>query len=112
MIDHGLIDHDFLPVKGHPDDDECTYRADGTDDTYCGFSRAAHKGPAFRHEWTDEIVCPHCGCEHGDSWERADGIYNDGKTDCEECGEQFLWERIVTVVYCTKKSAPEGGGRE
>lgn len=34
--------HDFLGVAGHPDDDECTYRADGTDATYCGEPRAAH----------------------------------------------------------------------
>lgn len=31
-----ITDHDFLPVAGHPDDYECTYRADGTDATYCG----------------------------------------------------------------------------
>ena len=24
-----VAEHDFLPVSGHPDDDECTYRADG-----------------------------------------------------------------------------------
>ena len=36
------IDHDFLPVLGHPDDDECTYRSDGTDDTYCGLPEEAH----------------------------------------------------------------------
>lgn len=36
-------DHDFLPVRGHPDDDECTYRVDGTDATYCGMSRASHE---------------------------------------------------------------------
>ena len=34
--------HEFLPVAGHPDDDECTYRADGTDATYCGLPRYAH----------------------------------------------------------------------
>lgn len=34
--------HDFLPVKGHPDDDECTFREDGTDRTYCGQTRQAH----------------------------------------------------------------------
>lgn len=28
--------HDFLPVAGHPDDNECTHREDGTDATYCG----------------------------------------------------------------------------
>lgn len=36
------IRHEFLPVAGHPDDDECTYREDGTDATYCGESRDAH----------------------------------------------------------------------
>lgn len=33
--------HEFLGVSGHPDDDECTYRADGTDATYCGEPEAA-----------------------------------------------------------------------
>lgn len=37
-----LIDHDFQPVAGHPDDDECTYRSDGTNATYCGMERADH----------------------------------------------------------------------
>ena len=31
-----IIDHAWIGVAGHPDDKECTYRADGTDDTYCG----------------------------------------------------------------------------
>lgn len=35
--------HDFLPVAGHPDDDECTHRADGTDATYCGRPRREHE---------------------------------------------------------------------
>lgn len=34
--------HDFQPVEGHPDDDECTHRADGTDATYCGEPRDRH----------------------------------------------------------------------
>ncbi|WP_165640078.1 hypothetical protein [Mycobacteroides abscessus] len=37
-----ITDHDFLPVNGHPDDDECTYRADGTDSRYCGESERLH----------------------------------------------------------------------
>lgn len=36
------LGHEFLPVNGHPDDDECTHRADGTDNTYCGEPKAAH----------------------------------------------------------------------
>jgi len=35
-------DHDFLPVLGHPDDDECTHRPDGADATYCGRARGDH----------------------------------------------------------------------
>lgn len=35
--------HDFLPVREHSDDDECTYRSDGTDATYCGLIRARHE---------------------------------------------------------------------
>jgi hypothetical protein len=38
-----IKEHDFLPVAGHPDDDECTQRADGTDATYCGRPRAWHE---------------------------------------------------------------------
>lgn len=35
--------HDFLPVAGHPDDDECTYRGPtGSDDWYCGLPEEAH----------------------------------------------------------------------
>lgn len=37
------LNHGFLPVNGHPDDDECTHRADGTDATYCGEPEAAHQ---------------------------------------------------------------------
>ena len=40
-----VAEHAFQPVAGHPDDDECTYRSDGTDATYCGL-------PEHRHEWT------------------------------------------------------------
>ncbi len=31
-----VTDHVFIGVAGHPDDNECTHRADGTDATYCG----------------------------------------------------------------------------
>lgn len=34
--------HEFLPVAEHPDDDECTYRSDGTDATYCGLTEGQH----------------------------------------------------------------------
>lgn len=31
-----VVDHVFIGVAGHPDDNECTHRTDGTDATYCG----------------------------------------------------------------------------
>lgn len=37
--------HGFLPVNGHPDDDECTHRSDGTDATYCGLPERDHEEP-------------------------------------------------------------------
>lgn len=37
--------HDFVPVAGHPDDDECTHRQDGCD-LLRGTARCAHAGSA------------------------------------------------------------------
>jgi hypothetical protein len=39
-------DHEFRSVNGLPDDDECTYRSDGTDATYCGRPARDHEPPA------------------------------------------------------------------
>ena len=48
-------EHDFLPVAGHPDDDECTYRSDGTDATYCGRPAADHDHHPNCYQSTGEI---------------------------------------------------------
>lgn len=40
--DEARIDHLYEGVAGHPDDDECTHRSDGTDETYCGRPEAEH----------------------------------------------------------------------
>jgi hypothetical protein len=50
------------------------------------------------HNYTDEITCPHCGYEHGDSWESSD----DGVTECDECGERFFFARDVEVTYSSR----------
>lgn len=51
------------------------------------------------HEYTNEIVCPHCGEVFRDSWEFDDeGIY-----ECWECHKPFSWVRTVTVEYSTEK---------
>ena len=50
------------------------------------------------HEYTDEIVCPHCGYQYRDSWENSEGT-----CDCEECHKSFSVERDVSVTYSTRK---------
>lgn len=42
VLGEAVDDHDFVGVAEHPDDDECTYRSDGTDATYCGRTDDQH----------------------------------------------------------------------
>ena len=48
---------------------------------------------------TRNVICPHCGYEHLDSWEMDDGEY-----ECD-CGGSYVVERIITVEYSTYKVA-------
>ena len=52
----------------------------------------------FEHEYTDEVVCPHCGYTHSDSWEMGEG-----ERDCPDCEKPFTMSRDVTVRYSTEK---------
>lgn len=56
------------------------------------------------HEYTDEIVCPYCGCEFGDSWD-IDG--DSGELECYECEKEFEYHRHIEVTYCTYKITEE-----
>ena len=47
---------------------------------------------------TDEIVCPHCGHEHSDSWEMSAG-----EEVCERCERVFRISRDVEITYSTVK---------
>lgn len=52
----------------------------------------------FDHEYTDEVMCPHCGYTHGDSWEMREG-----ENDCPDCKKHFTIHRNVSVSYTTEK---------
>lgn len=52
----------------------------------------------FDHEYSDEVICPHCGYEHGDSWEMGEG-----DNECSECEKPFSMSRNVSVTYSTEK---------
>lgn len=54
-----VADHDFQPVAGHPDDDECTYRSDGTDATYCGRTQAWHSVACDDYDYPDWVADQH-----------------------------------------------------
>lgn len=55
-------------------------------------------------DFTKEIVCPHCGYEHQDSWEWGPdtGEY-DSEGECGECGKAFIWSRYIETTYNTRK---------
>lgn len=54
----------------------------------------------IEHEYTKEIVCPHCGEEYSDSWEYGQ---DSEELECYECSGKFHYEREVEVTYTTVK---------
>ena len=50
------------------------------------------------HEYTDEVVCPHCGFECGDSWEFPD----EDDRECDECGKQYAFFRDYKISYVSQ----------
>lgn len=54
---------------------------------------------SIEHDFTDEIICPHCGEEWSDSWELDDG----GVLECYACEEEFTYNRNITIDYSTNK---------
>ena len=56
------------------------------------------------HEYTDEIVCPFCGYEVGDSWEYGNGDEDIGLIECGRCDKEFYTTRNISVCYCTEKA--------
>lgn len=55
---------------------------------------------------TSEIICPHCGHEHLDSWE-IDLSYGPGM-ECDGCGKPFIVFRDEIVYYRSFKPGDAG----
>lgn len=55
------------------------------------------------HNYTDEVVCPYCGYEFGDSWELGE----EGGLECDKCGKEFEFYRNIEVTYCTYQITEE-----
>jgi len=67
----------------------------------CHAKRAAKKVAAFDEDtdYTDEITCPWCGNEQGDSWEHEDSCEH----ECDYCGKKYEHNREIEVHYSTSK---------
>ena len=60
----------------------------------------------FETSHTDEVVCPYCSHEQGDSWEYNNNG-NEQKVWCGECSEQFTLICEYEVNYSTFKKEQE-----
>lgn len=57
------------------------------------------------HEYTDAVVCPFCGHEHGDSFEYFQN-QDEAEVQCESCGRDFKATCHTEITYCTEKMWP------
>ena len=55
-------------------------------------------------EYTDDLVCPHCGHADSDSWEHY--LDSDGETAftcCEYCGLSFKYTQHISMSFTSHK---------
>jgi hypothetical protein len=57
------------------------------------------------HKYTQEIVCPYCGCEWIDSWEEGNhgGEEDIGLLECPDCERTFNTTRQIDITYSTER---------
>jgi hypothetical protein len=55
---------------------------------------------------TDELVCPYCGYEHSDSWERSD----EGDFQCFECEKSFVYTSYTSRTFTSHQAPCLNGG--
>jgi hypothetical protein len=91
------LGHLFIGVAGHPDDDECTYRANGTDETYCGEPEANHDPHDSDADGLDD--CPACDAPLA-SCSRSNVC-------CADCTHGANWR---PRIQHDSNSCPNGGG--
>jgi len=63
----------------------------------------------MREETYGKILkCPYCGYLKAKCGELGCTGYDYGETKCFHCGEEFYWERIVSVSYRGKPRQEKG----
>lgn len=63
---------------------------------YAGVHEVDFKPEGEEYTYEPQLKCPYCGHEDSDSWEISD---DSGTIECGSCGNEFDYERIVTVDY-------------
>lgn len=58
--------------------------------------------PSYDCEYTNEIVCPHCGHKHSDSWEMEPKDEECTTTNCDSCGKSFSLCVQRSTTYTTR----------
>ena len=74
-------------------------------DTFETLSCSSCEGTGFDCDLTNEIVCPYCGEEFCDSWEKSANC-SDGDeigVECYECGKEFKVIYNLSVSYTSIK---------
>ena len=61
------------------------------------------------HDYTKEIICPYCGYEHGDSWEKSNDVFDGDLPDmeCDDCNKTFSVYRNGEITYSTSPRTNE-----
>lgn len=57
----------------------------------------------IEHEYTDNIVCPHCGYENESSWELNMSDGDKEEMVCGSCDKVMTVYCEITVKYSTEK---------
>lgn len=54
----------------------------------------------MEHEYTSQLICPHCDKAQSDAWEWAD---SDDEAMCGHCDMPFSYERRIEVTYTSRR---------
>jgi hypothetical protein len=57
----------------------------------------------FDTDFTNNMVCPHCGYEDGDCWEYGMKDGEELQTECHSCGKKFSVTCYISINYSTEK---------
>lgn len=61
----------------------------------------------IRCQYTQDLVCPHCGYSHGDSWMFQGQSGEENSVGCMSCDKEFFYVTNVEVTFSSSKHQEE-----